>query len=218
MRGFLRWPEAKAFRVLAVGGILAALTSTSAPAVPEDIPRQQAVAAADRANKMDAACARSACRTSSTELRLNAEDGGVFGIATEPLPYVDEGSIILYAGDAIEVELAGDGTPRFVERLDHVVVDPATADQVAGATMAFELKQLADKPDMTLTVQSALDYTVKYDAVMFVPTKEGMKSGYTSSCPVQARLGAFEKWPQPIAMIVLTHFRAVPKDQAGICK
>jgi len=201
-------------------GAFVALLAGAAWAVPEDIPNSQIEAEAKAAKELAEACARSTCRTESRELRLKATVGGEWGVKTQLYPYADNGQIVLYPGETIEVEFAADGKamdkPRFLR-----VVEPGAGQSAANtksadaATMRFEFKQTDNKPDMTLIINSALGFLIKYDAYMFVPTKDGMRSIYTSSCPIIRRGSAYETWPHEIAMIVLSNFRVV-SDRDGV--
>jgi len=70
---------------------------------------------------------------------------------------------------------------------------------------------------MMLILKSGLGFAVTYDAYMYVPTPNGVESGYTSSCPVGAGLCGYETWPHAIVMIVLTNFRVAPAGES-ICQ
>jgi len=203
---------------------LGLLVPIGAGAVSEDIPKGQIEAEAAAAHELAEACARSACRTESRELRLKSSAGGEWGIKTQLFPYTDKGQILLYAGETIEVEFAADGKAMDKPRFLRVVApgggqnDPVPSpDPNVTATMTLELKQMENKPDMTLIIRSTLGFMIKYDAYMFVPTKDGMRSIYTSSCPIIPRGSAYETWPQEIAMLALTDFRVVSERDAGSC-
>jgi hypothetical protein len=70
---------------------------------------------------------------------------------------------------------------------------------------------------MMLVFRSELGFPVKYDAAIVIPTKDGLRPARTSSCPVRAGLLGFEHWPFPIAMIVLSNFRAAAGEDLA-CK
>jgi hypothetical protein len=207
-----------------IGGLLPFLP-LPALAVPEEIPAAQLETEAAHAKQLAEACARSICRTESRELRLKSTAGGEWGIKTQLFPYADNGQIVLYPGETIEVEFAADGKamdkPHFVR-----VVEPGAPQNSSGNTntpapntaiMTLEFKQVDGKPDMLLTIKSTLGFLIKYDAQMFVPTKNGTQSIYTSSCPIVAKGSAFETWPHEIAMIVLHDFRVVSERDGVAC-
>jgi hypothetical protein len=78
---------------------------------------------------------------------------------------------------------------------------------------------------MMLTVTNKTRVTVKYDTVMFVPDPPsgGARGGRTSACPVMSPQGssssfsAFESWPHPIVMVLITNIRPLPADAAMVC-
>ncbi len=171
------------------------------------------------ARDLAAACARSPCRTEVRPLNLNAESGR-FELMTDLFPYVDNGAVAIFPGEAFIVEFPDNrslGNPRFVRAVDSVDV-AAMSGAIAGLTIAFEFKQDPGKPDMMLQIKSTIDAHVKYDATMWVPTPNGMQVGHTSSCPIFAKTGGIETWPHPIAMLVLTNFRVLPLDGVIACQ
>jgi hypothetical protein len=187
-----------------------------------------------RAQDLAQACARSVCRTEAKRIRLRDTDGGEYEYPTELFPYADGGSVSLFAGEAIELDFAADGStvkdPRFVRVIDRV--DTANirgyggptmntaqpADPKKRQTMSLEFKQEEGKPDMTLVLRSDLGFTVKFDALIWIPTGNGVRVTRTSMCPLFAGIGGFEVWPQPIIMIALVNFRVLkPETDAVAC-
>lgn len=169
------------------------------------------------ARDLAAACARSVCRTEVRQLNLNAENGR-FELMTDLFPYADNGMVSIFPGEAIVVEFADNrslNNPRFLKVVDQVDI-AGTPDPMAAAgtrpTMSFEFKQEPGKPNMTLQIKSTVDVFVKFDAFMWLPTPDGIRTGPTSSCPVIANGGNFETWPHPIAMLVLSNFRIQPPN------
>jgi hypothetical protein len=200
--------------IFALISLLAVVGSTRAVAITEPAARDQVDADEARAKALAEACARSTCRSESREIRLRSTTGGEWGLTTQLFPYVDDGQIILYPGETIEVEFAADGKAMDKPRFARVVGSSAVVPPKEGvAVFSFELKQLDGKPDMMLTIKSTLGFPVKYDAHMFTFGKDGPQSAYTSSCPIIARGAAFETWPHEIGMIVLTDFRVVSQDR-----
>ena len=174
------------------------------------------------ASDLAAACARSVCRTEVKRLTLNAENGR-FEYMTDLFPYADSGTVSIFPGETIVVEFESDtavSTPRFVKVTDHghdagTQEGMAVASPGAKPTISFEFRQDPDKPSMTLEVSSTLGTLVKYDALMWVPTPNGIRPARTSSCPLFAARG-FETWPHPIVMLVLTNFRVLPREGGTI--
>src|SRR5258706_11652601 len=211
-------------RMLGMAGLLLCSLASSAAALPELAPSDPAEAA--RAKSLEEACARTTCRTQSRELQFKLSSGTV-SMQTDLLPYADEGNIFLYPGDTIEFDFAAVGksmdAPHFSRLVDRLE-DPklgngalVSANPRADSRANFSFQFAQDGTGVTLKVKSDIGYHVKYDVIMFVPEKDGLKQSYTSSCPVIPYGSAYETWPHPIAMIVLTGFRVVP-DGDYTCK
>ena len=163
---------------------------------------------AARAKELAEICTMVTCRMEPHELRLRAE-GGSLVTTTDLLPYVHDGTVVLYPGESVTVDFAADGSmidmPRFARLASAGDAVGMPSDARASVTLNFS--QTDGKPDMLLVLKSSLGFAVKYDAYMYVPTPNGVESGYTSSCPLNAGLSATEHWPHAIMMIVLTNFR-----------
>jgi hypothetical protein len=185
-----------------------------------------------RARELAEACARSVCRTELKPIRLRDNEGGEFEYPTEPFPYADGGNVSLFAGEAILLDFAADGStvndPHFVRVIEGVdtanvrgygaaTANAAKADPNERHTMSLEFKQEDGKPDMTLLVHSDLTFTVKFDALIWLPTRNGVQVTRTSMCPVFAGTGGYEFWPQPIIMIALTNFRVIEAGDTVAC-
>jgi hypothetical protein len=69
---------------------------------------------------------------------------------------------------------------------------------------------------MVLEIVSTLPVTVKYDAVIFVATPNGIQPDRSSSCPVFSGTAGVEKWPVPLTMIALSNFRVIPGREPGL--
>jgi hypothetical protein len=166
---------------------------------------------------LEQACARSVCRTEAKPMRLRTPEGTTITLMTERFPYADGGRVSIFPGETFVVEFDDArrvNQPRFVSLTDKIDDKPGITLAPTGSkpTMSFELKQDADGPSMMLVTKSTLDAIVKFDATMYVPTGDGMRSEHTSTCPVIAGGGSFETWPFPIGMLVLSNFRVLPKD------
>jgi len=213
-------------RVRALGRVVTLVCAAlSAPVLAADQKAQAPFeAAAERAFLLAQKCAKLSCRTESRELRLKMSDG-IASFQTELLPYADEGAVILYPGEAIEVDFPADGKalePHFgkvVDRIDNpkvsngkrVATEPRSDSR---ANFWFDFQQ--DGSGMVLKLKSDLGYYVKYHAVMLVPERDGLRPVDTSSCPILSYGSAIESWPHPIAMIVLSDFHVVP-DNNTVC-
>jgi hypothetical protein len=202
-----------------------AITDPAAPPETEQQSRAEA-----QAQHIAEVCAKTTCRTETHEVRLKTADGAGYALKTQLFPYEDDGTVILFPGEAVEFDLAADGmpmdVPHFVKVIDHVDTanvtgaPPSEAEAKkpgARAKLSVEFRQEADKPDMMLVFRSDLHVALKYNAIILAPTKDGLKSGRTSSCPVKAGLLSFEHWPFPIAMVVLSDFHVALGDDLA-CK
>jgi hypothetical protein len=179
-----------------------------------------------RAEDLAKACARSVCRTEAKPIRLRDVDGGEFEYPTELFPYADDGSVTVFAGEAIVLDFAADGStakdPHFVHVIDRVDTSNIRGSRRTGTdttpaidpkerqTMALEFKQEPGKPGMTLRLRSDLDFTLKFDALIWIPTRNGVQVTRTSMCPLLAGLAGYELWPHPIVMIALMNFHTLP--------
>jgi hypothetical protein len=184
-----------------------------------------------RARELAEACGRSVCRTELKPIRLRDLDCGEFEYPTEPFPYADSGNVSLFAGEAILLDFAADGStvkdPHFVRVIENVdtanvrgyggPIAAAKADPNERHTMSFEFRQEEGKPDMTLLVRSDLNFTVKFDALIWLPTRNGVQVTRTSMCPVFAGTVGHEIWPQPIIMIAITNFRVIEAGDTVAC-
>ena len=201
-----RRPKSRRGAVLAA---IAAVLGAASASAAENPSADEAKAA--RAKALAEICAQTVCRTETRELRLRTPEG-LFVTATEGNPYVHDGSVVLYPGDAVVVDFAADGSmadmPHF-SRLSNAPVDVA-APLEGRAIVSLDFSQRDDQPDMNLVLKSGLAFALKYDAYMFVPTRDGVRSGYTSSCTLAPGLTGYEHWPHAIVMIVLTNFRVAP--------
>ena len=188
---------------------------------------------ARRAQDLAEACARSVCRTEAKPIRLRDIDGGEYEYQTQLFPYADGGSVSLFAGEAIVLDFAADGStasePHFVRVIDRVDLANIQgygaasmnrmqpADPKQRQTVSLEFKQEEGKPDMTLVLRSDLDFTLKFDALIWVPTRSGIQVTRTSMCPLFAGIAGHELWPQPIVMIALANFRVLRPGDATVC-
>jgi hypothetical protein len=215
-----------------------ALTLASTPllALPEAVPREQADAEAARAQALAEACARTACRAEAKEITLNAPGDRIARFRTEKIPYADGGSIAIYPGEsfAVRIRVQGEqlGEPVFEQIFDgpspakllghHPDAEAKalqdTKNMPVEALLYLYFKQDDKGPGMTLEITSALPVTVKYDAVMFAATPDGIRPAPTSSCPVASGIAALETWPQPLTMLLLSNFRVVDTARGFTCQ
>jgi hypothetical protein len=211
-----------AFLVGALSPALAGSALADLRTAPDDPVRD---AAAARAQLLIEKCAKLACRTQSRELRLQTGDG-VAVMDTELAPYADAGAVVLYPGEAIEVDFAADGKtlgePHFERTVDRVEDPkkgpdgkfiPSAPRSDSRSNFWFEFQD--NGKGMLLKLKSDLGVRVKYHAVMLVPERDGLRPADTSSCPVIPYGSAYESWPQAIAMIVLTDFHIVAENDTA---
>jgi hypothetical protein len=181
---------------------------------------------AARAQALAAECAKVPCRKSATSFELRTKDG-VFQGQTQPVPWLDDqGTVILFPGESVTIGYPTDDSALARPELyahagpDEVMVGPAAR---LGPILTFDLKQMDGKPDMMMTGTNRVKATIKFDIVMYVPTPAGVRAMRTSACPLMPPQGSrdsfsgFEHWPHPIAMMVITHIRAMPAGAAMTC-
>jgi hypothetical protein len=152
------------------------------------------------ARDLAAICARTACRTVVDEFRLRDAEGGTFILNTGLLPYVDDGRVTLFAGETLAVGF--DGTaPRYVSA-------GGRFQRGAPGSVALRLEQQSGRPDMVLSVESARDTGLAFDATLFIPTPNGMASRRVSDCVAAPNSLTRASWRYPVAMVVLSNFRS----------
>jgi hypothetical protein len=134
---------------------------------------------------------------------------GTVEVARDGVPYLENGAVVLLPGDEFDVDL------EFVpgEALARVSL-PANGEGTPQRGLRLSFEQMRGKTDMTLKVQSTTDTAIKYTATMQL---EDGRTVATSSCPVRAKMGAYELWPHPILRITLTNFRAIDVEKRGGC-
>jgi hypothetical protein len=151
-------------------------------------------------------CARTACRAAVTEFRLTDADGGTFILNTGLLPYVDEGRVNLFAGETLALGFDGT-TPRYRSATGRF-------ERGAPGGIALHLEQQG-RPDMVLSIESARDMALAFDATLFIPTPNGMAQRRLTNCVAAANSLTRETWPYPVAMVVLSNFRDANAAASG---
>lgn len=151
-------------------------------------------------------CAMVKCRAEARDVRLVAADGGSFAFKTQGFPYTDPGgNVIIYPGEALEVafDQADIAHPTFAGVVPNASVS-------APGTLTLEFAQMAGQPYMTLMLNNATGVALRYDAMIYVPAREGMQVVRSSSCPVLSGMTNTESWPHPVVMVELSNFRVEP--------
>jgi hypothetical protein len=182
-----------------------ALVAVSAAAAMAQQPAPTPVAAPALADY----CATHACRTAKQEIRLRAAGGASFGMMTENYPYVDDdGAIVIYAGEAFAVGFAGGdySRPEFLRTLS-AAYDPALPTPGRPAIVAFELRQLENSPNTQLVMRNETGVALRFEATMYVPSKDGVATVPTSICLLMPGVDNSETWQHPVAMVVLRRLR-----------
>lgn len=187
----------------------AALWLAASPAGAEDAPAP--------APTLAEYCAGHPCRTETHEIRLIANDGGSFGVMTQTYPYVDgEGSIVIYAGEAIAVSFPDPNDFSKVQFLRTMQNMDEAGAAPGAAVLTVELKQRDGQAGMMMKLRNATGVALKFEATMYVPARDGLHSAPTSMCTLLPGMFNTEGWPHPVAMIVLSHVRKVDVASGGI--
>ena len=204
---------------------LAALFLMEDPAGAAEPPGSPDVAKAQRT--LAELCAHTACRTTPWRFTLRLSDGGTLESPVQPYPYLDDhGQLYIFPGEtiglAVQSDSSGIGYPELAEVSNPA--GPVTLNTSRKATLTFSFFQMEGKPDMMLRVVNTTNATLRYDATLYLPAGNGVRSVRTSTCPVpQPQPGApafsgFEQWPQPILMLIVTNIRAVEKTASMACQ
>lgn len=126
---------------------------------------------------------------------LKKRDGSTYTHTFEPpMPVIHKGVITVFAGQTLNVEaVPGPGGRLGRFNLVRKVVHPAR-------TLVLQLEQSGR--GMMLTVHNPFDRPLRYEAGI----RRLDDSGFTPSdvCPVMAKLGGIEAWPEPLFQVRLT--------------
>ena len=130
-------------------------------------------------------------------LRLYIDKEHIYEEEYGPIPYVHEGDIYLFRGDAFGVNFDADSST--------VSYEPS----LAKANLTFTLTQEVD-PDgtstMLLIIANRSGRRIELDALMTVPGKKEIFR--TTILPVADGKSNYEAWPHTIVQLVFTNIRA----------
>jgi hypothetical protein len=131
-------------------------------------------------------------------LKLKLNDGSNFEQRFDQVPYVKDGSVYIFSGEAFGIAVKTDG-----DKITDVSYEKdATKDDIL---LKFEQMSTGKTTMMMLTIQNKLKQDVQLDASMRLPKRDGAYK--TSILPVLAGKSGFESWPHPIAVLELRNFR-----------
>lgn len=131
-------------------------------------------------------------------LKLHVDNEHYYEEKFDRVPYVADGDVYLFAGEAFGVNVAVTGDRLF--RITYQP-DPAKAD----VEFKFTQEKSADGFMMLLVTRNKLKKKLFFDAMMTVPGKTEIYK--TNVLPVDPDLSNFESWPHPIVQVVLRNFR-----------
>jgi len=143
----------------------------------------------------DEICAQVICREPTT-VRLWANDGTVLEGTLPPAPYVLDGVINVLAGETFKVEAADTGAAFLTLRYAESDGDPDRT-----LTVSLEQFQSETGNEMIFSIENPLPYAVKFRIAANAPGSPDLV--YTRTCPVAPGEWSFEKWPDPIAQLVV---------------
>ena len=181
--------------------IAAALAAATLTVVPAWAAGDDAV----RASKDDI-CALVPCRAPTT-IRLEGPDGSILEGDLPPGPYVLDGVINVLAGESLKVETADTGG-RFL------TLRYAESDGDPGRTLTVSLEQLISEAgsEMIFSIENPLPQAVKFRLAANPPGSPELI--YTRTCPVAPGDWSFEKWPGPIAQLVVFDVQVLDADSS----
>jgi hypothetical protein len=137
-------------------------------------------------------------------LKLRIDGQHFYEEKFKPIPYVADGAVYLFSGEAFGINLRTTGN-----QVAGVVYQP----EIAKAEVGFEFKQQQGPtgPVMVLIIRNALKRTVLLDALMTVPgEKDPLR---TDVLPVEPGRSNTESWPHPIVQLMLRNFRFSEKPK-----
>jgi len=132
-------------------------------------------------------------------LKLHVDKERFYEQKIEKVPFVHEGNVYLFKGDAFGLTL---------EIKDHTIQSVKYQPNLkkADLTLKFTEDILADgAPMMILKLHNKTKETLNVDALMTVPGQKGIAK--TNILPIPPGLSGFESWPHPIVQLVLRNIR-----------
>ena len=149
-------------------------------------------------------CLQVACRAPTT-VRLWTDDGAVLEGVLPPGPYVLDGVINVLAGESLKVE----ATPSESGFLD---LRYAGTDADPAKTLTVSLEQMVSDAgnEMIFSIENPLRQPVKFRLAANPPGSPDLI--YTQTCPVAPGDWSFEKWPGPIAQLVVFDVQVLDAD------
>ena len=136
-------------------------------------------------------------------LKLNVDKEHYYEQEFPKIPYVYQGDVYLFKGDAFGIDLQiTNGVIRSVSY---------QADTNKAAVILRFTQEIKDGGDamMLLVIRNQTDQKLFIDALITVPGKETARE--TSILPVGAGLVGYESWPHPIVQLVLRNIRLQEK-------
>jgi hypothetical protein len=150
------------------------------------------------------------CRRNLT-VQFRQADGTEYNKTFDVLypPVQNQTRVTVFAGETVRL------TAKVV---DNRIVElmPASAAAEPSRIIEFSLKQMPDKPDMTLIIKNPFDRVLKYSAAMQVPP--GNDPVATSVCPILAGKLGIEMWPYPVFQVFLSNFEFLPSLESAKCE
>ena len=152
----------------------------------------------------DDICQQVACRAPTT-VRLWTEDGAVLEGVLPPGPYVLDGVINVLAGESLKVETAPSDSEFLTLRYAETDGDP-------NRTLTVSLEQMVSESgnEMIFSIENPLQQPVKFRLAANPPGSPDLI--YTRTCPVAPGDWSFEKWPGPIAQLVVFDVQVLEAD------
>ena len=152
----------------------------------------------------DDICQQVACRAPTT-VRLWTDDGAVLEGVLPPGPYVLDGVINVLAGESLKVETAPSDSEFLTLRY-------AATDGDPNRTLTVSLEQMVSESgnEMIFSIENPLQQPVKFRLAANPPGSPDLI--YTRTCPVAPGDWSFEKWPGPIAQLVVFDVQVLEAD------
>ena len=151
-------------------------------------------------------CKLVACRA-STKVRLWTEDGAMLEGTLPAGPYVLDDVINVLAGESLKVETAPTDSEFLALRYAAGEGDPER-------TLTVRLEQLVSDSgnEMIFSIANPLQQPVKFR--LAANPAGSPELIYTQTCPVAAGDWAYEKWPGPIAQLVVFDVQVLDPELA----
>jgi len=137
-------------------------------------------------------------------------------VATDPIPACGPGRTDALANGALTIMPGQTVCISVQARGDSVVPVAVVSAYTPDTTLVIRFWQEPEAGDTYLAVYNPLDGLLQYQAAMRLP--DSLLPKHTSTCPVLSRRRGIERWPHPVATLVLSDFKLLADSASMTCQ